>query len=172
MPPHTYHPLCKATSSTISRILIFPVTSTRSKISSHSFLFYEIARSLKIIEAYKNIQIFQIFQIFALQISNANRIIFWNDQRLTTTIIFFSKILLKRAFFIFDDWSMIRENVNEKSDTEIDELAAFTGVARIKVREQGNVETKEQSGTNYNVVKYFCSNSGRKGNGRMIRVGE
>lgn len=172
MPPHTYHPLCKATSSTISRILIFPVTSTRSKISSHSFLFYEIARSLKIIEAYKNIQIFQIFQIFALQISNANRIIFWNDQRLTTTIIFFSKILLKRAFFIFDDWSMIRENVNERSDTEIDELAAFTGVARIKVREQGNVETKEQSGTNYNVVKYFCSNSGRKGNGRMIRVGE
>lgn len=172
MPPHTYHPLCKATSSTISRILIFPVTSTRSKISSHSFLFYEIARSLKIIEAYKNIQIFQIFQIFALQISNANRIIFWNDQRLTTTIISFSKILLKRAFFIFDDWSMIRENVNERSDTEIDELAAFTGVARIKVREQGNVETKEQSGTNYNVVKYFCSNSGRKGNGRMIRVGE
>lgn len=172
MPPHTYHPLCKATSSTISRILIFPVTSTRSKISSHSFLFYEIARSLKIIEAYKNIQIFQIFQIFALQISNANRIIFWNDQRLTTTIIFFSKILLKRAFFIFDDWSMIRENVNERSDTEIDELAAFTGVARIKVREQGNVETKEQSGTNYNMVKYFCSNSGRKGNGQMIRVGE
>lgn len=172
MPPHTYHPLCKATSSTISRILIFPVTSTRSKISSHSFLFYEIARSLKIIEACKNIQIFQIFQIFALQISNANRIIFWNDQRLTTTIIFFSKILLKRAFFIFDDWSMIRENVNERSDTEIDELAAFTGVARIKVREQGNVETKEQSGTNYNMVKYFCSNSGRKGNGRMIRVGE
>lgn len=172
MPPHTYHPLCKATSSTISRILIFPVTSTRSKILSHSFLFYEIARSLKIIEAYKNIQIFQIFQIFALQISNANRIIFWNDQRLTTTIIFFSKILLKRAFFIFDDWSMIRENVNERSDTEIDELAAFTGVARIKVREQGNVETKEQSGTNYNMVKYFCSNSGRKGNGRMIRVGE
>lgn len=172
MPPHTYHPLCKATSSTISRILIFPVTSTRSKISSHPFLFYEIARSLKIIEAYKNIQIFQIFQIFALQISNANRIIFWNVQRLTTTIIFFSKILLKRAFFIFDDWSMIRENVNERSDTEIDELAAFTGVARIKVREQGNVETKEQSGTNYNMVKYFCSNSGRKGNGRMIRVGE
>lgn len=67
---------------------------------------------------------------------------------------------------------MIRENVNERSDTEIDELAAFTGVARIKVREQGNVETKEQSGTNYNMVKYFCSNSGRKGNGRMIRVGE
>lgn len=62
--------------------------------------------------------------------------------------------------------------MNERSDTEIDELAAFTGVARIKVREQGNVETKEQSGTNYNVVKYFCSNSGTKGNGRMIRVGE
>lgn len=174
MPPHTYHPLCKATSSTISRILIFPVTSTRSKISSHSFLFYEIARSLKIIEVYKNIQIFQIFQIFALQISNANRIIFWNDQRLTTTIIFFSKILLKRAFFIFDDWSMIRENEWTRNLIQRSvnwPLSLVSRVSKCKVREQRNVETKEQSGTNYNVVKYFCSNSGRKGNG-MIRVGE
>lgn len=66
---------------------------------------------------------------------------------------------------------MIRENVNERChrDRRIGRFHWYH-VCEYKVREQRNVETKEQSGTNYNVVKFFCLNSGREGNGRMIRV--
>lgn len=99
MPPHTYHPLCKATSSTISRILIFPVTSTRSKISSHSFLFYEIARSLKIIEAYKN-NISNISNIRTTDIKRESNYLLKRPKINHDNNIFFENLIEKSFFYI------------------------------------------------------------------------